>query len=301
MDAARVINKKVKQIGEMRGGNDMMNWRRALSYYYGDDAQRAKAYQELRDQGAEAILDHTGDLEGRQAIMRKLADNNLTGPDLTNQIKRWAEADPDKRQKDYRMFAFENGKNIVKTPALFARYDKPQTGDNILGQPTRIGDINAGLARGFLAGLMPEAIKDNGDFKLDNYKVASNYKPGVNDAVTNSVSQQWAKEFFTDLPREAFLQTFDHTDRRTFKGPDKRGETLIALARHKDMMTNPANPAYTPELHDMYNSIVSQVSANWDHHRDAIRYVMYEENKSADPAQGIPPEDILPLLGINRI
>jgi hypothetical protein len=284
MDAAQVINKKVKQIGEMRGGNDMMNWRRALLYHSGTTEQRLKAFTELKERKAEAILEHTGDLEGRQAIMRKLADKNLAGPEVADAISFAAQRNPKKNLDDLRMFNLENGKNIISSPALVARVEKTPgpTDTNNLGQPQQIGDVNHKAIPGLLASLTPDGIKDS-DWKLDNYKEASNYKTAAHFADANSVeqnniSQQWAKAMFTNIPREAFVQTFNHADRRTFKGSDKRAETLIAFARHHSMITNPAHPAYDASAHDLYTAVMTQVTTNIDQHRDALRYIVREED-----------------------
>lgn len=269
-DHASVINRQAKEIGELRGGNSMMNQRRALLHYYyrniGDTDKAAENYEGLADEGALSLLDYTKHSAGRQAIMRRLADNNLTGPEIGNAIKAFG------HPADAYMLSLENGKNLGKSPGLFARYNHvPDSGEtNPLGQQAKLLDVNERFASSFLSSQTPERIKGE-EFKVDNFHLGANNKPG-SSAVEIDISKQWTKVMAQELD---LVPNFDPKDRRTFMAPDKRAATLMMMAR------NPDEFRMTERGRKQYDEILDLVKSNKDANSSAL-HLIDKEKDAAD-------------------
>jgi hypothetical protein len=196
-----------------------------------------------------------------------LADANLTGPDVQNAIQNFG------HPNDFQAFLNENGKNIPKSPALFARFDRIDTGtvNGLTGRHVVMGDVNKDMAKGFLSSLTPRKIASD-DFRLDNFSVAADNTPG-SSPTGRDISIQWAKVLGEYVPH-SIVDNFDPSDRLNFMGADKRAALLKVLARNKAAFTS------TVEGQRKYNEVLATVTANRQDHEDAI-HILDDEDDAA--------------------
>lgn len=258
--------------GEMKDLKDatVPNLKNALMAYYGTAPERDKALKDLQKNGGEGLMDYTGSLESRQAMMRRLADNNLTGDSLTMAIGR-------KGGADLAALQVENGKNIAKSTMLFGRMkaDGAPGDTNALGAPLKAGDINSGLVGSFMSDKTAEDFK-SGDFKTENFKVMSNAKP-TSTAEEQDIAAQATKVFADTAPVDELYRNFDANDKRYRMSPVKRAEVLLALARNKAALADPVTGAM-PELYDRIVTLVrNQRAVNGD----VLRLIDEEDDSQA--------------------
>lgn len=261
-DSSKLVKKYADQLDDMKEA-DMMNQRRALMKYYGDPAQSAKAKKELVQNGGESLLGYTTSFEGRQAMVRRLAKDNLLGPELGNAIHGFG------HPQDFQMLIKENGKNMGKSPGQFARFDRdnPSEVNPLTGDPIVMGDVNGGMAKSFLSGLTPFRVAGD-DFKIDNFNIAAD-NTAKSTATAVRISKQWSRVLGEYLPH-SIEDNFDPTDRRNFMGADKRAALLKAMGRNKLEFT------YTQEGLRKYDEILDMVKNNLGAHQDAIHLLEQE-------------------------
>ena len=263
-DASKLVKTYADQLGDMKEA-DMMNQRRALMSYYGDSGQKKEAMKGLRANGAESLLGYTRTFEGRQAMVRRLAENNLVGTDVSNAIQGFG------HPEDFKMVLKENGKNLPKSPGQFARFDSDNTSkvNPLTGDPTIMGDVNGGMAKSFLSGLSPFKVAGD-DFKIDNFAIAAdNTSESTSTAVR--ISKQWTQVLGEYLPY-SMEDNFNPAERRSFMGADKRAALLKAMAR------NQAEFIATPEGLRKYKEIMKMVHGNISSHQDAIHLLEQEDD-----------------------
>lgn len=263
-DSSKLVKKYADQLDDLKEA-DMMNQRRALMYYYGTEAQKEKAEKALAANGGTSLIGYTKSIEGRQAIIRRLADNNLLGPEVGNAIHGFG------HPQDYQIMIKENGKNMGKSPGQFARFDRsdPATTNPLTGDPVIMGDVNEGIAKSFLSGLTPFKVAGD-DFKIDNFNIAADNTPDSTPPAKR-VSGQWAQMLGEYLPH-SIEDNFDPSDRRNFMGADKRAALLKAMARNK------ASFISTVEGQRKFNEIMAMVNANLGSHQDAIHLLQQESD-----------------------
>lgn len=261
-DASKLVKTYKDELDDMKEAN-MMNQRRALMSYYGGDAQQRKeSIEDLRKNGGESLLGYTRTFEGRQAMVRRLAENNLLGPGLGNAIQSFG------HPEDYQMMLSENGKNIGKSPAQFTRFDRdiPNKINPLTNQPVVMGDINKGMAQSFIASLTPFKIAGD-DFRIDNFSIGADTSSAT--AIRNS--KQWAQILGEYLPHSV-EDNFDPSDRRNFMGADKRAALLKVMARNQGEFIS------TQEGLAKYNEVLQMVQGNIAHHRDALHLLEQEDD-----------------------
>ncbi len=263
-DASKLVKKYSDELGDMKEA-DMMNQRRALMSYYGDSTQKKEALSGLKANGGESLLGYTRTFEGRQAMVRRLAENNLLGTEVSNAVQGFG------HPEDFKMVLKENGKNLPKSPGQFARFDSdiPTKVNPLTGDPTIMGDVNSGMAKSFLSGLTPFKVAGD-DFKIDNFNIAADNTPN-SSPTAKRVSAQWAQVLGEYLPH-SIEDNFDPADRRNFMGADKRAALLKAMARNKASFTD------TAEGQRKFNEIMAMVNANIASHRDAIHLLEQEDD-----------------------
>lgn len=263
-DSSKLVKTYADQLDDMKEA-DMMNQRRALMKYYGDPAQSAKAKSELIQNGGESLLGFTTSFEGRQAMVRRLAKDNLVGPELGNAIHGFG------HPEDYQMMIKENGKNMSDSPGQFARYDRsdPSSTNPLTGNPVVMGDVNPGIAKSMLSGLTPFKVAGK-DFKVDTIAVAADNTAKSTPTAVRA-SKQWARVLGEYLPYSV-EDNFDPTDKRNFMGADKRATLLKVMARNQAEFTS------TPEGQKKYGEILHMVQSNKPDHQDAIHLLEQEDD-----------------------
>ena len=225
------------------------NMQKALTYHYSTGTARRDALHALREQGAESLVEFTSRIEGRQALVRRLADKNLLGTEVMGTIQSHSRAF--QQPAELQMVLQENGKNIRNSPAMFARHDRSDpTKTNALGRAVRIGDVNPELASGFFSGLTASRFGGD-DFSQDNLKLMTNNKAGASQEAQD-MARQVATVFGEHGPTSAMQQAFRH-GRPGFAPADKRAGLLESMAR------NPAEFTSTPEGQLLWDTILDQV------------------------------------------
>jgi len=253
-------DKELQTLKEASPGNAQ----KALIAHYATGPQRTKALQDLRDQGAESLLDYTGRIEGRQALVRRLADKNLLGVDVMNTVQSHSRAF--QRPEELQMVLRENGRNIRDNPAMFARHDRSDPSKlNALGQPVSIGDVNSeGLARQ-LSGLTSRRFVT--DFSLDSLKLMTK---------SDDTGRQVATVFGQSGPASVMQQTFN-SQGHSFAGADKRALLLEGMAQNATEFRS------SPQGQLLWDTIINQVRRDMTHdpasHADALNLL-----DKADPS-----------------
>lgn len=244
-------DKELQELKEASPGN----LQKALIAHYATGTQRTDALRDLRNQGAESLLDYTGRIEGRQALVRRLADKNLLGTDVMNTVQSHTRAF--QRPEELQMVLRENGRNIRDNPAMFARHDRSDPSKmNVLGKPVIIGDVNReGLARQ-LSGLTSKRFVT--DFGLDSLKLMTK---------ADDTGRQVATVFGESGPASVFEQAFNRQG-QTFAAADKRALMLEGMAR------NPKEFKSTKQGQLLWDTITSQVKKDMKRdpasHADAL-------------------------------
>jgi hypothetical protein len=261
------FNKSLEEMREATPGN-MKN---ALLAHYGTDPVKRKAVRDLRQQGAESLIEFTSRIEGRQALVRRLADKNLLGRETMGTIQSHSRAF--QKPAELQMVLQENGKNIRDNPAMFARYNRSDPSKtNVLGSPARIGDINPEAAAGFYSGLT--ASRFGSDFSIDNLKLMTDNKAGQS-AEIRDMGRQAATVFGGNTSPSAIKQAFSRQG-RAFAPADKRATLLEGMARNQAEFTS------TPEGQLLWDAILDQIhtdmAADATSHADA-----YSLLDKADP------------------
>jgi hypothetical protein len=239
------VDKELQTIKEASPGN----LQKALIAHYATGPAKKKALLQLREQGAESLMDYTKRIEGRQAMVRRLADKNLVGKDVMGTIQAHSRAF--QRPEELQMVLRENGKNIRDNPGLFARHDRsdPNKTNPLTRQSVRIGDVNKEAASGLLAGLT--ASRFGADLSPDTLKVMGDHKtPEATDT-----ARQLATVFGESISPSAMQQAFNKQG-RTFAPADKRAALLQAMARNETEFTS------TPQGRVLWNTILNQVRSD---------------------------------------
>ena len=230
------------------------NLKRALMAYYSSDPdERAEQLKALRRNGGEALVNYTKSFEGRRAMVRRLADINLVGGELTNAMAFSEKSSP----KDFAMLMKENGKNLSKSPGLYARFehlsDPEKETKNPFGDDAKLGDINADMAKGFIKGLNAYKLASD-DFKLDNFKVMTD----TDTPDAERIGKQWTQFFSEKIDSAELAKAYDFNN-RSFMSGDKRAELLKAMVLHKDV--------FDP---DVRTAVLDQIRSQRDKHESVI-------------------------------
>lgn len=247
-DSSALVNGYTKELGNLKEA-DRGNQLAALRTYYGTSAQKAEAMQELRDNGGEGLTNYTRNIEGRQALVRRLAENNLMDIKTLNAIQGFG------HPEDLQMVLRENGKNFGKSPLLYGRHAKDDPTKGVVR-----GDINAKAIQSSMTGMTASKFKDD-DFKLDNLKVAS-ANTIDNSARVRAVARQ-AASGLSEMPAIEMQRAFDPSA-RSFADANKRAELLKAMGR------NQAEFTATAQGQRLWTAIINQVQANPAQHIDAL-------------------------------
>lgn len=224
-DESKVVTSAAKALGELKDA-DMMNQRKALLAFYGNPTQRAEAREYLREQGAESLLEYTNSLEQRQAMVRRLAENNLVGEEVATAIMNSG------RESDFQMLLRENGKNIPKSTGLYGRYRRADDSqDNVLGTgKIRPGDVNGGLVKSVISTMTSKSFKQ--DFATDNLAVAA-AGPTASDR-QKDIAQQLSFVYGEGWDPRIMEQAFNANNQQDFAPIDKRTMLLLMFGRNKD-------------------------------------------------------------------
>jgi len=203
------FDKELKDLKQATSGN-MKN---ALLTRFGDDTvkdkdgltERAKAERNLRAAGAAGLLSYTKTHEGRQALMRRLADNDLTGVSLAKAIRTRG------TDRDRQALTQENGKNLSSSLGVFGSFETdPATG-------LRTEGSGSALLRGTTA----SDIKQK--FKTSSFDAATD--------PTDTQGQLFSEAFAHNMSEVDLEHTFD-TSHRDSAGADKRAAILKMMARN---------------------------------------------------------------------
>jgi len=219
------INEELETLKQTSPGNV----KRALLAHYGSDQQKRKAVQELRNQGAESLMDYTQRIEGRQAMVRYLNDKAM-GRDLLNTVQTHSTAFG--RPEEMQMVLAENGKNIFSNPGMFARHNRsnPDEINPLTSQPVRMGDINKEAAAGAF-GSMTAAKMNRDKFSRETWEVMADHKT---DQTTQS-AQQLATVFGESASPAELRQAFTYGTNNFVNGGN-RTEILKGMARNEDQV-----------------------------------------------------------------
>ena len=258
-DSSALVNGYVKELGNLKEA-DRGNQLAALRTYYGTASQRAEAAEELRNNGGEGLASYTRTLEGRQALVRRLAENNLMDVKTLDAIQGFG------HPEDLQMVLRENGKNFGKAPMLYGRHAKDDPSKGVVR-----GDINAKAVQSAMTGMTAGKFRDD-DFKIDNLKVASANIPS-NTTRVREVAQQAARSF-SEMPAIEIQRSFDPSG-RNFADANKRAELLKVMAR------NQADFTATAQGQRLWNAVISQIQANPAQHIDALDNIDNEDDGAA--------------------
>jgi hypothetical protein len=127
------VNDYEKELKELKQAS-VGNVKNALTARFSKDpTKRKNAEDALRAAGAGGLMSYTKTHEGRQALMRRLADKDLTGLDLVKAIR-----DPKSNATDRDRAALvqENGKNIPSSLGLFGDFSPGGRGETALRNTT---------------------------------------------------------------------------------------------------------------------------------------------------------------------
>lgn len=266
-DSSALIKEKESEIKDMKISTPD-NMKNALLAYYGTTTQQREARADLKAAGAESLMHYTSNLEGRQALMRRLADKNMTGDKVANAILGSG------HKADYQALLDENGRNFGDSPGLWARHKFTDASkNNVLDNPQQMGDVNGKAIKSALAGMTAARFGSN-DFKLDTLSVAANNKP-TSTARERDISQQMARLMGQELSLNV-AEAFDPANAKPWSNTPatKRAELLKALARNKEQFTVHGG-AHGLQL---WNTIVGHLLANQAAYTDEIKLIDGEDD-----------------------
>ena len=267
--SSQLVESMNKELDTLKQTNPR-NVQNALIAHYGSGEQRTKAIESLRSQGAEALMDYTKRIEGRQAMVRYLSDKTV-GKDLMNTVQ--AHSTAFRKPEELQMMLAENGKNTFSNPGMFARYNRadPDEISPLTHQPVRLGDINPKAASGAF-GSMTAAKMNRDKFSKETWEVMADHTTDQ----TTSTARQIATVFGESASPGDMQQAFTYGAANFVNNGDYRTEILKAMARNPEEILASAQGRRT------WNAVTNQIMEDQETdpaaHADSLQALANEDD-----------------------